>query len=257
MNFFHEHHGNTQVIRSQKIQFEPHLHYEIEIIVLFKGSTTAMLNGKEYQVSEGDFVIIFPNIIHNYKEGEGVDVGKIIFSPDKIPELKEIFKAGVPQNPVIKNAVYEVSLTKEILDSYDGSSSAVQKAYLLLLAGKLIEHIKISPRQSNDFSALNAILDYCQENFKTKLTEKDVAKALHLSDSYLSHIFSGKMGINFCRYVNTLRINEACSLLSGSDTSVTEIAEECGFGSLRSFNRVFFEHQGLTPREYRKRCNIK
>ena len=229
------------------------MHYEVEIIVLLKGSTSVILNGKEFKLEAGDFAVIFPNIIHSYKEGENIDVGKFIFSPDILPELKEIFKSGIPQNPVIKNATFESVLANEILTSYHNSSNHIQKGYLLLLTSKLIEHLQIVQRNNSDLSTLNAFFDYCQKNFRSNITQKDAAKALHLSDSYLSHLFSGKIGVNFCCYINNLRVNEACSLLLNSEKSITAIAEECGFGSIRSFNRAFLHHKGLTPSEYRKR----
>lgn len=252
MDFFYEHHKETKVIKINKIYFEPHLHYEIEIIYLLNGKTSIVLNGNEYEFSKGDFAIVFPNMIHSYKEGENIIAGKFIFSPDIVPELKEIFNTGIFENPVIKDAEFESKLASEILNSFDGSSQAVQKGYLLLLASKLIEHLQITQRKSGDLSALNRVFDYCQKNFCSNITQKDVAKALHLSDSYLSHLFSGKVGINFCAYINTLKINEACSLLSNSDKSITEVSEECGFGSLRSFNRVFLDYKKITPSKYRK-----
>ncbi len=251
MEFFHEYHGDTEIKRNNRILFKPHLHYEIEIIIMFSGHTTATLDGVDFELQQGDALIVFPNIIHSYKEGADIDVGKIIISPDKIPEFKEAFKRGVPDNPVIKNAIYERSLAEEIIEDYNKSSSAVQKGYLLLLVGKLLEGSKISERKSNDYETLNLVLNFCQKNFRSKITEKSVANALHLSGSYLSHIFSEKVDIGFCKYINTLRINEACNLLQSSKKSITEISEECGFGSIRSFNRAFSELRGMTPREYK------
>jgi AraC-like DNA-binding protein len=60
-----------------------------------------------------------------------------------------------------------------------------------------------------------------------------------------------RIKINFCSYINILRVNEACSLLQQSDKSIIEIAEESGFSSLRTFNRAFLRHVGISPREYR------
>ena len=49
MDFFYEHHKETKVIKINKIYFEPHLHYEIEIIYLLNGKTSIVLNGNEYE----------------------------------------------------------------------------------------------------------------------------------------------------------------------------------------------------------------
>ena len=132
------------------------------------------------------------------------------------------------------------------------SSPTVKKAYLLLLTAKLIELCQPEARKDFDGDTLGAILEYCQKNYRSNLRQKDVAAALHISESYISHVFSAKMEINFCRYLNILRSDEAARLLVESKKSITEIAFECGFGGLRSFNRAFLDTKGVTPREYRK-----
>jgi AraC-like DNA-binding protein len=37
------------------------------------------------------------------------------------------------------------------------------------------------------------------------------------------------------------------------DISISDVAYESGFGSIRNFNRIFKTHFGITPREYQKR----
>lgn len=255
MNFFHEHHEKPLITRNKKSAIESHLHYEVEIIVLFEGTLALTVGGKDYTVNKGDFLIVFPNVIHSYKEGERIDIGKFIFSPEALPELKDIFKSNLPLSPIVKGSDALTSLADEIISLSPSSSPAVQKGYLLLLTGKLFELTELVERDKFDVSTINSVFNYCQSNFRMKLTEKEVAKALHLSDSYLSHIFSKRVEMNFCTYLNTLRVNEACRLLTSSDKSVTEIAEDCGFGSLRTFNRVFSAQLKMTPREYRKRLS--
>lgn len=64
---------------------------------------------------------------------------------------------------------------------------------------------------------------------------------------HLSHVFSEKMGQSFPAYLSRIRISCACSALAETDRSVTQIAEECGFESQRSFFRVFQQQLGTTP----------
>lgn len=252
MNFFHEYHREPRIIHNQKIRFDPHLHREVEIIALFKGSASLSVGGREYQMSEGDLLIVFPNTVHSYTSEESVDVGKFIFSPDTLPELHDVFNTKYPPCPIVSGCEELLCLSKEILLSFDKSSSTVKKAYLLLLAGKLLEKCRLESRNDFDGDTLNAILEYCQKNYRSRLKQSEVASALHISESYLSHVFSAKMEINFCRYLNILRTNEACRLLTEGDRSITEIAYDCGFSSLRSFNRAFAEQMGMTPREYKR-----
>ena len=57
------------------------------------------------------------------------------------------------------------------------------------------------------------------------------------------------MSFNNC--INTFRINKSCDLLGETDKKISEISEEVGFGSIRTFNRAFMEIMNLTPLEYR------
>ncbi|MBQ7799845.1 MAG: AraC family transcriptional regulator [Oscillospiraceae bacterium] len=256
MKFFHQYHTSPQIIHNNKINFEPHLHEAVEIITLFKGETALSVDGRDYTLNAGDFLIIFPNTVHSfYCEGK-VDVGKFIFSPTAVSELKTSFDSFRPKYPIIKGELAALkgldSLARDILSTYSDSSSAVKSAYLFLLTAKLLELCELEKKQSADGAIVEQIFDYCQKNYKQKITQADVARALHISGSYLSHIFMYKLKINFCGYINILRVNEACSLLSKTQMSITEIADESGFSSLRSFNRAFIRHVGVAPKEYRK-----
>ena len=60
-----------------------------------------------------------------------------------------------------------------------------------------------------------------------------------------------QLGMSFNNCINTFRIHKSCDLLSETDKKISEISEEVGFGSIRTFNRAFMEIMNLTPLEYR------
>ena len=60
------------------------------------------------------------------------------------------------------------------------------------------------------------------------------------------------MRISYNQHVNSYRLNHAGYLLHNSDLSVLEISEECGFDSLRTFNRNFKDFYKMTPVQYKK-----
>lgn len=57
------------------------------------------------------------------------------------------------------------------------------------------------------------------------------------------------MHICFKDFINSLRVDSACSLLVKS-SSITDVAYASGFSSVRTFNRAFLKHMHVTPREY-------
>ena len=130
------------------------------------------------------------------------------------------------------------------------------KGYLLILLSRILAGLDLRPlRQEKDFDLLQRILLYVTENFREKISLEQAAKELGISKYYLSRTFSQKVGCGMNQYINSLRVGLAQHLLENPRLSVSEIAFECGFDSLRTFNRVFREHLKQTPREYRQQFN--
>jgi len=70
----------------------------------------------------------------------------------------------------------------------------------------------------------------------------------------LSQIIKKHEGINYCEFLNKYRINEFINLLNDNKNnkkSILELAYDAGFNSKSTFNRVFKDHTGLTPSEYK------
>jgi AraC-like DNA-binding protein len=55
------------------------------------------------------------------------------------------------------------------------------------------------------------------------------------------------------RFLNEIRISQACQQLLETDATVTGIAHACGFGTLSNFNRRFLVLRGETPMGFHKR----
>jgi len=82
----------------------------------------------------------------------------------------------------------------------------------------------------------------------------DVAARLGEPEYRVSQSISAAMGFaNFNRLINHHRVERAKARLADidDDTSILEIAFDCGFGSIGPFNRAFKDQVGQTPRAFR------
>lgn len=72
---------------------------------------------------------------------------------------------------------------------------------------------------------------------------------MNMSEAYFSRFFKRISGMTFSMYLNHIRVNRAIDLIKNTDLSMTEIAMNCGFETIRNFNRVFRQITGYAPRE--------
>ena len=123
---------------------------------------------------------------------------------------------------------------------------ALRKAY-----GRLDEK-GICDRPDSEKNIADRICDYIRAHYMERLQLEDVAEAFHLNRSYLSELFRDMVGKNFVQYKNEVRIEQAKTLLTHSDKSVSEIAGLCGFENSGYFSFVFRQLTGKSPGEFRR-----
>lgn len=86
-------------------------------------------------------------------------------------------------------------------------------------------------------------------------TLAEMAGIMGIGQTTLNTMVRNNTGFSPGQYLNHLRISKAKKLLGNSDTSITEIALDCGFSSSQHFSTSFKRSTGYTPRDYRKEKN--
>lgn len=94
-------------------------------------------------------------------------------------------------------------------------------------------------------------IDYIYSHIHYRITLKELAQHLNLSESYLSKLFKKEMGISVSSYILNLKIDKAKNLLQYSEYSVSDIANYLAFSSQSHFIQVFQKATGVTPHKYR------
>lgn len=106
--------------------------------------------------------------------------------------------------------------------------------------------------QTKMLANLEKTIAYVEQNYQRKLSLDEVALALNFAPSYFARFFKRFTNTTFLSYLNTYRINKAQWALINENKSITEISDEVGFGSVKTFNRLFKSTTGMSPSEYRK-----
>jgi xylan 1,4-beta-xylosidase len=102
------------------------------------------------------------------------------------------------------------------------------------------------------YERLGRLERYVAEHLSEPITAAHAAEVAGLETKYFSTFFRVKVGVRFKHWLGHVRARRAMDLIRNSDRSLTDVAFEAGFADLRTFDRVFKQHTGMTPREYRR-----
>lgn len=251
MFYQHQHFGISEYFRKESgknFSFPMHMHHSFEFIAILGGSMTVCVGGREYGLGAGEGILIFPEQLHSLKSTESEHF-LVIFSPDTVSAFYSRRSSQLPRCPKISLPSYLVSQLSEL----DVHSSVIKtKGALYSLCAILDESTEYAKRSAVENGLLRSIFDFVENNFRSSCSLDDLGNAVGYNPSYLSRYFSEATSMSFVSYVNRYRISHACYLLKNSDRTILECAYDCGYKTLRSFNRNFKLYIGISPNEYRK-----
>ncbi len=235
------------------LDFPAHIHEDIELVYVRKSGGTACCDGKAYPLTERSFFLTFPNQVHHYTDTASGEYILLIVKPTILLNRNDLFFKGTPSSACCDCADPDtIALLEIALREYEqnGSCAAVD-ACITAFFEKLITFYTIEKGVASADTVMR-LLQYCNEHYHEDITVDDLAEALQISRSSVSHIFSERLGISFCDHIHTLRLIDAVHLLKDKHYSITEISEIAGFPTIRTFNRVFQRQYGMSPSAYRK-----
>ncbi|MDO4337299.1 MAG: AraC family transcriptional regulator [Eubacteriales bacterium] len=96
-------------------------------------------------------------------------------------------------------------------------------------------------------------IQYIHHCTNQPLSVEDVANHVGKSRSYISRRFKKELGFSMNEFITRCKLEEAKSLLTYTDKSISEISSYLCFSSQAYFQNVFKKKYGITPNEYRKR----
>ena len=241
----------------------PHLHSHIEVGFLVEGSTRMTVDEEVFDLKAEDAFLIFPNRIHSFEDNGSISCYLLICSADDTSPFTEVFKKNLPVSPVVtpKDAdslrqVFAVASKRgRELELHPDETFASEKvrAFAPAIISELVPSLSLLPSSSADPDATQRILLYCDTHYRDELNLDLLSEELGYSKYYISHVFSDNVKIGFSRYLRSLRVTAAKRMIRHTDMSMTDVAIESGFSSIRTFNRQFFEETGMTPTEYAKK----
>ena len=240
-----------------------HYHDDYELYYMINGKTKFFIGDEIFQVENGNFVIISPDMYHMTDSEDCLHNERILiaFEEDDISEnIKSILKNLCEKKVIcISSAKLDVAekIIKNIENEHknsDENSSVLINLYieeLLVQMARLCRNYKPHLSESEEF--IHSVSKYISTNYKNDLSLSSLSKKFSVSESHLSRRFKNVTGIGINEYITYVRIMNAEAMLKSKNLPITVIAEKCGFNDSNYFATVFKRIKGITPLKYANR----
>jgi len=250
---------------------DEHFHYQHELILVTDGCAEFVINGKNYIASSNSLVIIGNLEQHKIKAQQCPYKRYVLSISNELCLLmirEPLLLSILLHRP--KNFSYVISLTPALSDQIEEyfnilidecnrkqplwtTRAALLVTDILLLLYR--NDAGIFP-QNKDTSAVHTVIEvqkYIAHNYAQQVLLKDLADKYYISEFYLSRVFKEVTGYGFKEYLILYRLSEAKKLLCSTNKSVAEICYAAGYSNVNHFIRIFRQHEGISPLQYRKR----
>ena len=241
-----------------------HWHQRVEFMYIMEGKCQIQIGKQQRLCGPGDLAVIRSGEIHSLLSSSPYLIYIYTFDP-------ALFSYFLPQTRFPRSFISaeeqkSAGLADEIANLFHGIYRETQeqaalyetmiRADMLRLYGFLIRHFEDdSPRDAQSMTRLQQFqtaLAFISDHYAEPITLADIAEVINYTPSYASTLFVSCAGVNFKTYLDNFRIKKAVDLLCSTRQTVSEIALQCGYDNVRTFNNAFRRITGQSPSQLRK-----
>ncbi|MBO5271050.1 MAG: AraC family transcriptional regulator [Clostridia bacterium] len=229
--------------------FPLHLHGSFELVTVTEGEMLVTVEKQIYRLTPGNAVLVFPHQVHGLSTEAHSCHFLCIFPPTLVQAYTKTFHGKVPEDAAFTPSSEFLS---RLMDEETQTNPLLQKGLLYALCGEFDRGRVYREREYGNEALLFRIFSFVEQNYRSDTSLAALARHTSYHYVYLSRYFRECTGMPYAEYVARYRMNEACYLLKNTDRTVLQVAYDCGFDSLRTFNRNFKKILGVPPSAYRE-----
>ncbi|MBK7709756.1 MAG: helix-turn-helix domain-containing protein [Bacteroidales bacterium] len=260
-----------------KVEYFPslrHFHPEVEILLIVQGTGTRYVGDSVERYAPGDLVMIGPNVSHEWCSDKNRSNGPseaiyILFNTEimgsdfwNLHESKIILKIiqqsgrGIRLTGKTRDDV--AFLMRRIDTSYGFTRITLLMTILEMIAFNGEYQYLATPVVQNtvnerDNERLDKVYKYVLDNCQQDINLCKAASIANLSKPAFCRYFRKRANKTFVRFLNEVRVGQACRMLVNENKSIAEICYTCGYNNISYFIRQFRAVTGFTPLGYRKK----
>ena len=266
----------TSDAKGRKNNLRIHYHSLIEISLILEGSGIYKINGRKYEINEGDIFFFRPNEAHCITdiEEKGMKLLNLHIAPYY---LYTNFQNALNSNyvkiltssfPLISNKINDtlekenVEQLRSLFISIKNEMQTKKSDYLtvvinyistmFILISRVYKDGSFSHKEKQSYKKILTAIDYIDNNFTQDVTLDLLCEKVNYSRCYFSSIFKKCMGMSLWDYLCIKRIEYALNLIKTTDKNLLDIALESGFNNTVNFNKPFKKYTNLPPSAFRK-----
>ncbi len=259
--------------------FFMHFHNCIEIGICEKSLKKWSIENHAYDFLPGEVCFIPPYYSHSSYRPASV-TGEalytyIFFNPEDI--LQPIYPNGLPQkmlfykyinfSNILNSSEFEQEIKliyrirDELLHKHQNYQLSVRGLIQALMSAFSSHFAEMRDLQytARPLSRIMPAVSYLHDSFRQNTPTAQLAEICHMNQKQFVKEFYENLHQTPLQYLNIVRVQNACELLTSTEDSILCIAFSVGFQSISTFNRCFRNILGTNPQNWRneKRTIVK
>lgn len=226
-----------------------HWHFENELIVCKTGALTVVLDGHSYTVGSGMCFFCRSEGVHYIEADADSDVICAQYDSSICGGTAKFW----PAEPLFRDRYNAYARLEEIAAESESKERFYEDKMCASMSQLIVDIFRGEKLTGGTRSETRAMTRY-RELMETidsdyrKISFTKAASFMNMSEAYFSRFFKKTSGMTFSRYLNNVRVSKAIEIMDQQpDITMAALMSECGFSTLRNFNRVFKEVTGYAP----------
>jgi AraC family transcriptional regulator of arabinose operon len=228
-------------------------------IQVLGGSGQLTAGGKTYTVNQGQGMLLFPHVMHEYGPlTEPWTVRWVTFNGACMASLLDSMHINASTVLYLPNPDVTLVVMHSILAALQSQNplrgaECSALAYELLL--DLFLHASSSEVRSKQqhMEQLTPVFTLIEESFDQTITLQQMADKLRVTPQHACLLFQQTLGIRPVAYLTRYRLSKAKELLLQQlELEVREVARQVGYEDCSYFIKLFKRQEGITPSSFRK-----
>lgn len=248
-----------------------HWHQCLEVLYIESGIGIVVVDNQQYTLKPGRMFIFPQGKLHkvtvensranHYKRSIfHIDASFLASYFDAFNQLmKRLENLSHPGSKAFIIDLDKKDYISRIIDlfeaKYHSTSNKVEVIALLLLNIFMLFPDNTYIENLSATTLSSKIMHFIEQCFRSRITLKEIAGNLGISESYASRVFRKETGGTIQEYLLIRRVKYSCELLDNSELSVEEVSRQSGFNHVTYYIRCFKDLLGCTPLRYKNKQN--